>query len=169
MKIRKTVIIFFILIVSIGCDQLTKIKAQEHLSGSPQISFMSDFFVLQFAENRGAMLGIGKNLPEKYRFLILTVSVGFLLFGGLLYLLVKVDTINKFEITAYSLILSGGISNFYDRAMNKGAVIDFMNMGIGPVRTGIFNFADVAIMAGAGLLIFYQLKNMSDNNKREIL
>jgi signal peptidase II len=37
--------------------------------------------------------------------------------------------------------------------MAMGTVIDFLNIGIGPVRTGIFNVADVAIMAGIGLLI----------------
>jgi signal peptidase II len=31
-------------------------------------------------------------------------------------------------------------------------VIDFMNVGVGPVRTGIFNVADTAIMPGAGIL-----------------
>ena len=33
-----------------------------------------------------------------------------------------------------------------------GAVVDFLNVGIGPLRTGVFNVADMAIMAGAGLL-----------------
>jgi len=34
-----------------------------------------------------------------------------------------------------------------------GTVIDFLNIGIGPWRTGIFNIADVAIMAGTVLLV----------------
>ena len=32
-------------------------------------------------------------------------------------------------------------------------VIDFMNVGIGSLRTGIFNVADMAIMLGAGILV----------------
>ena len=44
------------------------------------------------------------------------------------------------------LFLAGGISNLVDR-IAMGSVIDFLNIGIGPVRTGIFNVADVAIMA----------------------
>ncbi|HXW60355.1 MAG TPA: signal peptidase II [Myxococcota bacterium] len=31
----------------------------------------------------------------------------------------------------------------------QGSVTDFINVGIGPVRTGIFNIADVAILLGA--------------------
>jgi signal peptidase II len=32
-------------------------------------------------------------------------------------------------------------------------VIDFMNVGIGGLRTGIFNVADMAIMLGAAILV----------------
>ena len=51
-------------------------------------------------------------------------------------------------------MFSGGVSNFIDRASNNGAVVDFLNIGIGPIRTGIFNIADVAIMFGFALFIF---------------
>jgi len=50
------------------------------------------------------------------------------------------------------LFLAGGASNLVDR-IAMGTVIDFLNIGFGPVRTGIFNVADVAIMAGIGLLL----------------
>ena len=43
---------------------------------------------------------------------------------------------------------SGGIQRV------NGLVIDFMNIGIGSIRSGIFNVADVAIMIGC-LLIFF--------------
>ena len=39
--------------------------------------------------------------------------------------------------------------------LKSGAVVDFMNVGIGNLRTGIFNLADVAIMIGAGLLLVW--------------
>jgi lipoprotein signal peptidase len=34
-----------------------------------------------------------------------------------------------------------------------GMVIDFTSVGIGSVRTGIFNVADMAIMLGAGIFV----------------
>ena len=43
------------------------------------------------------------------------------------------------------LFISGGASNWIDRVL-RGSVVDFLNMGIGPLRTGVFNMADVAIM-----------------------
>ena len=50
------------------------------------------------------------------------------------------------------LFVAGGLSNLIDR-LAMGSVIDFLNVGIGPFRTGIFNVADVAIMAGVALLL----------------
>jgi signal peptidase II len=50
------------------------------------------------------------------------------------------------------MFLAGGISNLVDR-IALGRVIDFLNVGIGPFRTGIFNVADVAIMAGIAVLL----------------
>ena len=52
-----------------------------------------------------------------------------------------------------ALFLAGALSNLIDR-IAVGSVIDFLNVGIGPLRTGIFNVADVAIMAGAGCLFW---------------
>ena len=46
---------------------------------------------------------------------------------------------------AVYLIIGTGIGNLWDR-LASGAVTDFMNLGIGPVRTGVFNVADLAIM-----------------------
>jgi hypothetical protein len=57
---------------------------------------------------------------------------------------------------AIVLLLAGGIGNLIDRMFHDGLVIDFLNVGIGPVRTGIFNVADMAIMAGFGLLLLYR-------------
>ena len=40
-----------------------------------------------------------------------------------------------------------------------GGVIDFVNIGIGPVRTGIFNVADVAILTGVAMVLWEVLRN----------
>jgi len=70
--------------------------------------------------------------------------------------------LNKYQILALSFILGGGISNIYDRLL-YGEVVDFMNMGIGDLRTGIFNFADVSIMVGIGIFI---ASNFIGNKKK---
>jgi len=54
---------------------------------------------------------------------------------------------------ALALLAGGGTSNLLDRLLYDGRVTDFLNVGIGSLRTGIFNLADMAIMAGALLLV----------------
>jgi signal peptidase II len=61
-------------------------------------------------------------------------------------------------MTSLTLIFSGGISNLYDRVLNNDAVIDFLNVGIGSLRTGIFNVADMANMLSIFLLLFIKDK-----------
>ncbi|WP_196158755.1 signal peptidase II [Reinekea sp. G2M2-21] len=141
-------------IISVGIlfDQLTKIWAVNALQGGPRYSFLGDTIRIAYAENIGAFLGLGNSLPPHLRMLIFTGLVGLFLLGLFIYLLVA-KQMDKLSLAALSLIFSGGFSNFIDRAMNDGAVVDFMNMGIGGLRTGIFNVADVYIMIGAGLII----------------
>ena len=60
---------------------------------------------------------------------------------------------------ALALLLAGGIGNLIDRAFLGGIVIDFMVIdfsawtGIGWLKTGIFNVADIAITGGFLLLL----------------
>jgi signal peptidase II len=51
-----------------------------------------------------------------------------------------------------TLFVAGGASNLVDR-ITYGMVIDFMNVGIGPLRTGIFNVADIAVVVGGILML----------------
>ena len=47
------------------------------------------------------------------------------------------------------LVMGGGFGNLIDRIYNQGRVVDFMNLGIGSLRTGVFNVADLAVTFGA--------------------
>ena len=57
------------------------------------------------------------------------------------------------QVIAFSLMIGGGAGNLIDRVFNHGAVIDFVNLGVGSLRTGVFNAADVEILAGITLLL----------------
>jgi signal peptidase II len=54
---------------------------------------------------------------------------------------------------AVALLFAGGVGNLIDRITSGGSVVDFINLGIGSVRTGIFNVADVAITVGVLILL----------------
>jgi signal peptidase II len=125
-------------------DHLTKLIAVHTLRGQPIISLWGGSVRLLYSENTGAFLGLGSTLPENARFWIFTVMVGLLLGGVLLYLL-RSRHITHTETLLYALILGGGLSNLLDRIFNNGIVVDFLNVGLAGLRTGIFNLADVAI------------------------
>jgi signal peptidase II len=60
------------------------------------------------------------------------------------------------------------LGNLIDRLLNGGQVVDFVNVGVGDLRTGIFNLADVAIMIGAGvLLVWNALLRKADKSKND--
>lgn len=54
---------------------------------------------------------------------------------------------------ALGLIIGGALGNAFDRAV-YGAVADFFSFHIGSFSWYIFNLADVAIVAGVGLLVY---------------
>lgn len=153
-NLRKRVLILILLSVScVGCDQTTKALAEQHLARNVMDSYLFDIFRIGYAENVGSFLSFGADFPESVRFWLLTVATGVLLIALLAYLLLS-PKLNTLEFVGLSLFFAGGISNLYDRAFNNGAVIDFLNIGLGPLRTGIFNFADVALMIGLALIFF---------------
>lgn len=148
---KKIFVLLSILIVTVLADQGTKRWAENSLKGTPASSYLGNTFRLEYAENSGAFLGLGSTLPEEARFLLLTVFSGGILVLLGFYILIRKD-IRPIDCLGYSLILGGGISNMIDR-ISAGVVTDFMNMGIGSLRTGIFNIADMVIMAGLGVTI----------------
>jgi signal peptidase II len=149
---RRLLLLGTVLALSVGCDQLTKRMASDALQRSPPHTYLHDVFRLQYAENAGAFLSLGANLASGVRASILTGAVGVFL-AGLLAFAVFNRKLNGLQVLAYALTLGGGWSNWLDRFARNGRVVDFMNLGIGPVRTGIFNVADLAIVAGIVLLV----------------
>lgn len=150
----RIVLMTSIILVSITLDQISKIIATATLKLSPPIIYFDDLFRFQYAENTGAMLGFGSGLPDGLRFWLLTVVVGALLIVLLIFLFYS-QKLSTVQTIALALISGGGLSNFIDRVLNDGRVVDFMNMGIGFLRTGIFNLADVLIMIGLGMIIVF--------------
>jgi signal peptidase II len=152
---KKLTILLLVLTASVGSDQITKYTAKYYLEGQGVYRFIGDTFRLGYSENTGAFLGLGSSLPQNVRTFIFSVLVAIFLLGFLIYI-IKSASVSKTDVIASGLIIGGGFSNLIDRLVNNGAVIDFMNLGIGSLRTGIFNVADMAIMLGAFLLLFHK-------------
>src|SRR4030042_5670871 len=139
-KLIKILILIIIISVNIGCDQISKGYARENLQGKGTIEVLGDFFVLIYAENKGAFLSLGHNFPQPFKYIFLSIFPLIILIFLTLFILLNFK-INYYLSIGFSFILGGGFSNIIDRFIYKGLVSDFMNMGINQLRTGIFNFA----------------------------
>jgi len=121
--------------------------------GAPTQSYLAGTVQFEYAENTGAFLslGSGSQLPEWGRTALLRVGVGLAL-SALLVIALNYRW-SGCALAGVSLTVAGGFSNLLDRLL-QGSVVDFMSIGVGPIRTGTFNVADVAIMVGGALLIY---------------
>jgi signal peptidase II len=145
--LKRLPIIIAILACCIGCDQSTKSIAKSHLSETQVISLLGDSVRLQIAENYGAFLSLGASKSPAVRSALFSVGVAAMLLALLVYSL-RTMTKSPVVVPAVALIIGGGVSNLLDRLMYGGYVVDFLNLGVGSIRTGIFNVADVFIMCG---------------------
>jgi signal peptidase II len=151
MKIfRRGVLLCLLLAGTAGCDRVTKHLAVTTLAGMPERSYLGDTIRLDYHENAGGFLSTGATWRPEVRTAVFQFANALFLFG-ILGMAVR-SKWSRLGAVGLLLFLAGGMSNLIDR-IAMGRVIDFLNVGIGPIRTGIFNVADVAIMAGIGLLL----------------
>lgn len=150
--LKRLVLILAVLIACVGCDQATKSVAQSVLSETKAMSYLGDTVRFQLAYNDGAFLNLGASLPSAWRLGLLSIGVGVLLLAISAYAFLCSPG-NRLQVLAAALLLAGGLGNLIDRVTHGGLVVDFINLGIGPLRTGIFNIADVAITVAVLILV----------------
>lgn len=149
---RKALLFFAILALAAGCDHAAKRVAQATLASSPPLSLAADTLRFELAFNTGAFLSLGEELPEWLRTAALLFAVPLVLVGACAFAL-RSDSLSRRALVGAALFAGGGFANWLDRALHDGAVTDFVSIGVGPLRTGIFNVADVAVLLGAALMV----------------
>jgi len=107
-------------------------------------------FRLDFVKNYGAAF----NIFTGSRIFLSFISIIFSIL--LIYLILRKNTLNTFDLYSYSFILGGTIGNGMDRIL-KGFVIDFINLNI--INFPVFNIADISINIGFIFLFYSILKN----------
>jgi len=141
-------------------DQLTKVLFKQILTPGDVMSFLAGAFLIVPAYNHGSFLSLGAGMSEGMRNMVFTYGVLAIL-ACLVGWLVRSPRLHRPDVIAIACILGGGFSNLLDRCIYDGRVFDFLNIGIGRVRTGIFNVADVGIMVGVALLVLSASKRDS--------
>ncbi len=158
-------VLFCIVLVfaCIGCDQVSKRIAQKALPGKGTVSVLGDVVVLVYAENRGAFLSLGSGFSGHERLLFIILIPAVAVIGMSIYIALRLRTITVATLAALSLFIGGGIGNLIDRVF-RGIVIDFINIGIGGLRTGILNLADLYVFFG---LITLSLDYFMNSRKKQ--
>ena len=157
-RFGQSLVVVLLVVATVGCDRVTKHLAGENLAGGPTHSFLGDLIRLTYAENTGGFLSVGAGMPPALRTAIFTIATGAILV--LMAALAWRHRGSLWHAAAFALFIAGGASNWFDR-VNDGSVVDFLNVGIGWLRTGVFNVADVAIMLGVALFFFAELRSRS--------
>ena len=172
MKKSTRIILFCICCLAfISCDSITKDFAKDHLKNKATVTYLDDTVRLQYVENTGAALSWGDDLPRQVSFWLLSILPLLILSGLFIYTLKNLQQMGPMKVFSIALVFSGGIGNITDRLLYDRHVTDFLNVGIGNIRTGIFNVADVCVTSGViGLLFFFNDKqNKHTTNTNEII
>jgi len=149
----KLLVSAMIILISVVVDQAVKFLAANTLKGRPGLSYLGDTIRLEYAENTGAFLSLGAQLDQGTRTVLFVLGV-VVIIGFCVAWLVK-SAHKWLTVVALAAVISGGIGNLIDRVW-RGSVIDFIYMGIGPVHTGVFNVADIAITGGLLVMLYDQ-------------
>ena len=124
-------------------DQLVKhlVVSTMHLGQSFPV--IKGIFHITYVLNPGAAFG----MLEHQRWFFIVVALAAVLLGVFFYRKLQQESI--LMRSGAGLLLGGAVGNLADR-IQSGLVVDFLDFRVWPV----FNIADIAICAGAGILIF---------------
>jgi len=149
----KAVVALLLVLAAAGWDQGTKQAARSDLAGKPPVFLVDRFLVLRYVENEGAFLSLGAELSRPVR-TVTFIAFPLVVLGCMVVYLLRKGGIAWNTLVGFSLIVGGGAGNLIDRLLRDGRVGDFIMIGVGGLRTGIFNFADLTVLAGCIVLLF---------------
>ena len=141
---KRGIALFVLIAAVVILDQWTKQLVRAQLT-APR-TYAGGLVSLIYTENEGAFLSLGATLSPSARVAIFTVAVGIAVAIALGMLVMR--KVAGIDAIAVALIAAGGVGNLIDRVARHGRVTDFVYMQAGPLHTGVFNVADVAITGG---------------------
>ena len=127
----------------VAADQGIKAWATAQLMPVGVMAVLPGIVELRYVLNDGMAFSM---LAGKQGILIGVTSL--MLIGVLVWLLR--GKMPPLERIAWTLVLGGGIGNLIDRVLN-GVVVDYINVLF--MNFAVFNFADICVCCGVGLLI----------------
>ena len=147
-KIKTKIYFLSLSIFIVIIDQFTKYL----MSYNNKLFINKDFllFKLDFVKNYGAAFSIFSG--SRIFLSLISIFISILL----IYLILRKNSLNSFDLYSYSFILGGTIGNGIDR-IYRGFVVDFINLNI--INFPVFNIADISINIGFIFLLYNIFKN----------
>lgn len=145
--VKNGIIWMFAAIAIIAADQLVKYLVASAANVGDTIASLP-LVDIEYVQNRGAAFSL---LSGKVSFLTV-VSVAFCI-AAVIYWIKKKPSHPVMQLSI-ALMFSGALGNAIDRAV-RGFVIDFIRVTF--IDFPVFNIADIAITAGAVLLVIYEI------------
>ena len=142
--------VFLIALFIVALDQMSKFVIRQFMAMYESIPVIPGFFHITYILNKGAAFGILEN--QRWFFLAIAVALFFIYF--LFRKKMPQDLLVHWGV---GLLLGGALGNALDRFF-QGAVTDFFDFRIWPV----FNVADVGIVIGVCLLLWYSWNHGKD-------
>jgi len=143
---------FYTLIAAfiIACDQITKYYIVNYLSHY----VMNPLFSIDLVFNRGISWGL---LHSDSMAVFACVNSAILFVIGVLIVHTIVRMMQNHIIIGEIMVFAGAISNYIDRCLYEG-VIDFISISYGDWCFPIFNVADIFIVSGVMIMMFFEWK-----------
>ena len=155
---KRTLYIVILIVINIAIDQISKfwiranVNPRTDTDPGERISLIGDAFIMLNVENKGAFLGLGSDLNDTLRIILLLV-LPIVVLALVMRHIIKDKNLDRMSLIGFCCIIGGGIANVYDRIV-YGSVTDFLHIDLGGVfRTGIFNLADVSVTTGMIMLL----------------
>jgi signal peptidase II len=153
-------------LISLVLDQVTKIYSRHVLPVRPEgcdipadiiarkcygvtVQFIDGFWDWRLSMNTGSAFSLFGSRPEIAR--IFLSVVGILAVGGMVWMLKKSRADQRILHWALALVAGGAVGNLIDR-MLFGGVTDMILWRYQKHEWPVFNIADVALVAGVGLM-----------------
>ena len=134
------------MVAALLLDQLTKAAVTANAAALSEGLPVVPGFNLVFHRNDGITFGLFGQVPWWALTLVALTVTAWLL-------LMMWRAARTSEAIACGLIVGGALGNVIDR-VRFGAVTDFLDFHLGTYHWPAFNFADVAVVTGAALLVF---------------
>ncbi len=127
-------------------DRVTKLWVEQTLAGRPPVDVIPGVLQIRYTQNPAGAFGLFGSLPLLF---LLATAV-----AAVAIVVASRNVSMRSVAVGLGLILGGAIGNLTDRVVRgpglSGSVVDFVDLQVWPV----FNVADIAIVTGAGLVLF---------------